>query len=90
MLVSKTISWYEWDADVCDRLFIRRIHKHIGLVLFRFVEVAAEWSAALLSAADQERHGVHLFGRDALLLGRIISCQVLPCALMYKMLVPRN
>ncbi|CAL8463180.1 g2714 [Coccomyxa elongata] len=41
----------------------------------RFVEVAAEWSAALLSGADQERHGVDLFGRDALLLGRIITCQ---------------
>ncbi|EIE21374.1 hypothetical protein COCSUDRAFT_56593 [Coccomyxa subellipsoidea C-169] len=41
----------------------------------RFVDVAAEWSAALLSAADQERHGVDLFGRDALLLGRVIVCQ---------------
>ena len=38
--------------------------------------MAAEWSAALLSAADEERQGVDLFGRDALLLGRIIVCQV--------------
>ncbi len=83
MLDTKRISCCEWDAVFSDRLFIRRIHKHFGLVFFRFVEVAAEWSAALLSAADQERHGVHLFGRDALLLGRIIACQVLPCALMY-------
>ncbi|KAK9908206.1 hypothetical protein WJX75_004272 [Coccomyxa subellipsoidea] len=41
----------------------------------RFMDVAAEWSAALLSAADEERQGVDLFGRDALLLGRIIVCQ---------------
>jgi hypothetical protein len=44
--------------------------------LLRFVDVAAEWTAALLGRVDQEGHGVDLFGRDLLLLGRVLVCLV--------------
>ncbi|CAL5229633.1 g12997 [Coccomyxa viridis] len=40
----------------------------------RFVGVAAQWTAALLDQVDQERQGVDLFGRDALVLGHVLSC----------------
>ncbi len=69
--VMDVVTIFRWLSVCC------KIEVCIGALLFRFVEVAAEWSAALLSGADQERHGVDLFGRDALLLGRIITCQVL-------------
>ncbi len=42
----------------------------------RFVSVAAQWTAALLDQVDQERQGVDLFGRDALVLGHVLSCLV--------------
>ena len=42
----------------------------------RFVGVAAQWTAALLDQVDQERQGVDLFGRDALVLGHVLSCLV--------------
>lgn len=45
----------------------------------RFVGVAAQWTAALLDQVDQERQGVDLFGRDALVLGHVLSCLVRPC-----------
>ena len=37
-----------------------------------FVEVALPWAAALLRDCDHKRHGVDLFGRDPLLLGRLL------------------
>ena len=48
----------------------------------RFVGVAAQWTAALLDQVDQERQGVDLFGRDALVLGHVLSCLVCPCHLL--------
>ena len=39
----------------------------------RFAPVALRWAAALLRSCDQPRHGVDLFGRDALLLGRLLA-----------------
>ena len=42
----------------------------------RFVGVAARWAAALLDQADQERQGVDLFGRDALVLGHVLATLV--------------
>lgn len=42
----------------------------------RFVGVAACWAAALLDQADQERQGVDLFGRDALVLGHVLATLV--------------
>ena len=44
--------------------------------MFRFVGVAARWAAALLDQADQERQGVDLFGRDALVLGHVLATLV--------------
>ena len=50
----------------------------------RFVGVAAQWGAALLDQVDQERQGVDLFGRDALVLGHVLStlvrCSVCPAS----------
>ena len=37
-----------------------------------FPEVALPWAAALLQECDVERHGVDLFSRDPLLLGRLL------------------
>lgn len=37
-----------------------------------FLEVALPWAAGLLQDCDQKRHGVDLFGRDPLLLGRLL------------------
>lgn len=42
----------------------------------RFVDVAADWMSALLGSVDKESQGVDLFGRDALLLGRVLVCLV--------------
>ena len=42
----------------------------------RFAGVAAQWSAALLEGCAGARQGVDLFGRDALLLGRVLTCLV--------------
>ena len=39
----------------------------------RFPEVALQWFQALLTDCDAPRHGVDLFGRDALLLGRLLA-----------------
>ncbi len=38
--------------------------------------MAAQWTSALLDQVDQERQGVDLFGRDALVLGHVLSCLV--------------
>ena len=38
-----------------------------------FIRHAVPWATALLSECDVERHGVDLFGRDALLLGRLMT-----------------
>ena len=38
----------------------------------RFPEVALQWFQALLTDCEAPRHGVDLFGRDALLLGRCV------------------
>jgi hypothetical protein len=38
----------------------------------RFSPVALRWASALLRSCDQPRHGVDLFGRDGLLLGRLL------------------
>jgi len=39
----------------------------------RFPEVAADWTGALLAGCGAPVHGVDLFGRDALLLGRLLA-----------------
>jgi len=39
----------------------------------RFPEVAADWAGALLAGCGAPVHGVDLFGRDALLLGRLLA-----------------
>ena len=39
----------------------------------RFPAVALQWFQALLGDCDAPRHGVDLFGRDALLLGRLLA-----------------
>lgn len=44
----------------------------------RFPEVAVEWASALLEDCSRERHGVDLFGRDNLLLGRLLTTLVPP------------
>ena len=41
-----------------------------AVVASRFPEVALQWFQALLTNCEAPRHGVDLFGRDALLLGR--------------------
>ena len=38
----------------------------------RFPAVALQWFQALLTDCEAPRHGVDLFGRDALLLGRCV------------------
>lgn len=40
--------------------------------------MAAQWTAALLDQVDQERQGVDLFGRDALVLGHLLATLVGP------------
>ena len=42
--------------------------------LLRFTAVAVRWAAGLLRACDEKGHGVDLFGRDSLMLGRLLSC----------------
>ena len=42
------------------------------LGLLRFAGVALKWAAELLKGSNQVRHGVDLFGRDALVLGRLL------------------
>ncbi len=44
----------------------------------RFPEVALQWFQALLTDCEAPRHGVDLFGRDALLLGRCARLSVMP------------
>ena len=46
-----------------------------------FPGVALPWAAALLKDCDVERHGVDLFNRDPLLLGRLLITLVsaAPC-----------
>ena len=51
----------------------------LALPACRFVGVAAQWTAALLDQVDQDRQGVDLFGREALVLGHVVSCLVRPC-----------
>lgn len=41
-------------------------------LLNAFPRVALPWAAALLRDCDVERHGVNLFNRDPLLLGRLL------------------
>ena len=42
----------------------------------RFAPVALQWGAALLKDSDQVKQGVDLFGRDAMLLGRVLMTLV--------------
>lgn len=42
----------------------------------RFPEVAGAWAEGLLAGCHTETHGVDLFGRDALLLGRLLTTLV--------------
>ena len=37
-----------------------------------FPDVALQWAAALLRDADADRQGIDMFGRDALVLGRLL------------------
>ena len=39
----------------------------------RFPEVALAWAGGLLRGCDAEMHGVDLYGRDSLLLGRLLT-----------------
>lgn len=39
----------------------------------RFAPVALRWAAALLQQCDVKHHGIDLFGRDSLLLGRLLT-----------------
>jgi telomere length regulation protein len=39
----------------------------------RFAPVAVRWAAALLQQCDVKQQGVDLFGRDSLLLGRLLT-----------------
>lgn len=39
----------------------------------RFADVAVRWAAGLLRECDVVKHGVDLFGRDCLVLGRLVS-----------------
>ena len=38
--------------------------------------MALKWASQLLRGSDQVRHGVDLFGRDALVLGRLLMTLV--------------
>ena len=38
--------------------------------------MALKWASELLRGSDQVRHGVDLFGRDALVLGRLLMTLV--------------
>ena len=40
----------------------------------RFAGVAVRWATLLLRECDVERHGVDLLGRDAAVLGRLLTC----------------
>ena len=57
-----------------------------------FPKVALPWAAALLRDCDVERHGVGLFNRDPLLLGRLlitlVSCIFACSTVMPGYLVP--
>ena len=68
-----------------------------------FPGVALPWAAALLKDCDVERHGVDLFNRDPLLLGRLLITLVslftfplfcpapaLPCALPHAIPGPHS
>lgn len=48
-----------------------------------FPEVALQWGAALLRDADADRQGIDMFGRDAIVLGRLlvtlVSLLCTPC-----------
>ena len=37
-----------------------------------FPDVALQWAAALLRDADADRQGIDMFGRDAIVLGRLL------------------
>ena len=37
-----------------------------------FPDVALQWAAALLQDADADREGIDMFGRDAIVLGRLL------------------
>ena len=56
----------------------------------RFAPVALQWAAALLRDSDRVRQGVDLFGRDALLLGRVLVTLVRPCLARACAALPRG
>ncbi|KAL6767586.1 hypothetical protein ACKKBF_B35845 [Auxenochlorella protothecoides x Auxenochlorella symbiontica] len=39
----------------------------------RFTVVALQWASVLLGGVDKQHHGIDLFGRDAFLLGRLLT-----------------
>lgn len=39
----------------------------------RFSPIALRWASSLLLSCDAPRHGIDLFGRDSLLLGRLLT-----------------
>lgn len=49
-----------------------------ALGLCRFPAVAMEWVVALLKHCGEDRHGVDIFGKDALLLARLLAALVRP------------
>ena len=55
----------------------------------RFPEVALAWAGGLMRGFDAEMHGVDLYGRDSLLLGRLLTTLARPFSL-YATLVLRS
>ena len=55
----------------------------------RFPEVAGAWAEGLLAGCHTETHGVDLFGRDALLLGRLLTTLVRRTLLKWSVIVSR-
>lgn len=39
----------------------------------RFTPVALKWASALLTGVEKQHQGIDLFGRDAFVLGRLLS-----------------
>jgi telomere length regulation protein len=47
--------------------------QYVPTSINRFPSVALKWAAALLKECDVQKHGVDLFGRDAYLLGKLLT-----------------
>jgi hypothetical protein len=47
--------------------------QYVPTSINKFPSVALKWAAALLKECDVQKHGVDLFGRDAYLLGKLLT-----------------